>query len=166
MRKGKQESIQVNWFSPRLMSLLDYLMHKAPYWSIYNYEKRLDENVRDAFMRHVLEVHKESRDDLTGLRRVLAAPSEIYADVFPHAVFAEIWMSRVANDASHKDDSASGQIQGRAKAGTTQAAIDRMMGERRARASAPAGAGEVAASEAEGANGARGSCSTSISWQG
>ena len=67
-RKGKQESIQVNWLSPRLMSLMDYLMHKAPYWSIYNYEKRLEEDVRNAFMRHVLEVHKESRDDLTGLR--------------------------------------------------------------------------------------------------
>ena len=60
-------------------------------------------------------------------------------------------MSRVANDASHKDDSASGQIRGRGNAGTTQTAIDRMMGERRARAPAPAGAGEVNASAAEGA---------------
>ena len=68
IRKGKQESIKVNWLSPRLMSLLDYLMHKAPYWSVQNYEKRLKEDVRDTFMRHVCKVHTESREDLTGLR--------------------------------------------------------------------------------------------------
>ena len=66
-RKGKQESTKVYWFSPWLMSLLDDLMHKAPYQSISNYEKRLDEDVRDAFMRHVCEVHKQSREDLKGL---------------------------------------------------------------------------------------------------
>ncbi len=68
IRKGKPESIKVNWLSPRLMSLLDYLMHKAPYWSVQNYEKRLKEDVRDSFMRHVFDVHTESREDLTGLR--------------------------------------------------------------------------------------------------
>ena len=67
-KHGKSELIKVSWISPRLLSLLDYLMHKAPYWSIHNYEKRLDEDVRESFMRHVLGVHKDSRDDLAGLR--------------------------------------------------------------------------------------------------
>ena len=59
------------------MSLLDYLMHKAPYWSISNYDsvykKGLDEDVRDAFMRHVCAVHKQSREDLKGLSVELLA---------------------------------------------------------------------------------------------
>jgi hypothetical protein len=77
IQKGKQESIKVNWISSRLMSLLDYLMHKAPYWSVHNYEKRLDEDVRDAFMRHVIGVHKEFREDLTGLSGKFSLPTQV-----------------------------------------------------------------------------------------
>ena len=66
MRKGNAESIKVHWFSPRLISLLDYFMHKAPYWSVHNYEKRLDEDVRESFMRHAMKVHSDSREELTG----------------------------------------------------------------------------------------------------
>ena len=81
-RKGKVESIKVNWISPRLLSLLDYFLHKAPYWSIYNYEKRLSEGVREGFMRHVLQSHKDSREDLTGSNGESELPNwEIYADV-------------------------------------------------------------------------------------
>jgi hypothetical protein len=42
-------------------------MHKAAYWSVHNYEKRLDEDVRESFMRHVMEVHADCREQLTGL---------------------------------------------------------------------------------------------------
>ena len=52
--------------SPRLLSLLDYFLHKAPYWSVNNYEKRLSEGVREGFMQHVLKAHKESWEDLNG----------------------------------------------------------------------------------------------------
>ncbi len=53
-------------------------MHKAPYWSVQNYEKRLDEDVRDSdtFMRHVIEVHKEFREDLTGLSGKFSLPTQ------------------------------------------------------------------------------------------
>jgi hypothetical protein len=49
----------------------------------------------------------------------------------------------VANDAAPEVDSASGQPRGRVQASTSQSTIARMMGEKRARASARAGAGEV-----------------------
>ncbi len=42
-------------------------MHKAAYCSVHNYEKRLDEDVRESFMRHVMEVHADRREQLTGL---------------------------------------------------------------------------------------------------
>ena len=67
MRKGKLESNQVYWLSPRLMALLDYFMHKAPYWSVQNYEKRVDEGVRVAFLQHVERIHADNRSELAGL---------------------------------------------------------------------------------------------------
>ena len=76
------ESIKVNWISSRLLSLLDYFLHKAPYWSVNNYEKRLNEGVREGFMRHVLQAHKDSREELTGSNGEFELPNwEIYADV-------------------------------------------------------------------------------------
>ena len=68
--------------SPRLLSLLDYFLHKAPYWSVNNYEKRLNEGVRKGFMRHVLQSHKDSREELSGSNGEFELPNwEIYADV-------------------------------------------------------------------------------------
>ena len=32
------QHVHVHWISPRLTSLLDFFMHKAPYWSVHNYE--------------------------------------------------------------------------------------------------------------------------------
>ena len=64
----------MNWISPRLLSLLDYLMHKAPYWSVQNYEKRLDEDVR--VMQHVIGVHKDFRENLTGLSGKCSLPTQ------------------------------------------------------------------------------------------
>ncbi len=55
------------WLSPRLMSLLDYFMHKAPYWSVQNYEKRVDYGVRTAFLQHVEKVHVDNRRELAGM---------------------------------------------------------------------------------------------------
>ena len=67
MRDGKKVSTKVHWLSPRFLSLLDYLLHKSPYWSISNYDRRVDENIRDGFMHHVVKVHKDSRQELQGL---------------------------------------------------------------------------------------------------
>ena len=64
---GQREPVKVYWLSPRLMSLLDYFMHKAPYWSVNNYEKRVDDGVRTAFLKHVEKVHAEHRSELTGM---------------------------------------------------------------------------------------------------
>ena len=64
---GQPESVQVYWLSPRLMSLLDYFMHKAPYWSVNNYEKRVDDGVRTAFLQHVEQVHSGHRRELAGM---------------------------------------------------------------------------------------------------
>ena len=49
------------------MSLLDYFMHKAPYWSVNNYEKRVDDGVRTAFLQHVEKDHAGHRSELTGM---------------------------------------------------------------------------------------------------
>ena len=47
-----------------------------------NYEKRLNEGVREGFMRHVLQAHKDSREELTGSNGEFELPNwEIYADV-------------------------------------------------------------------------------------
>ena len=81
-RKGRVESIKINWISSRLLSLLDYFLHKAPYRSVNNYEQQLSEGVREGFMRHVLQSHKDSREDLTGSNGEFELPNwEIYADV-------------------------------------------------------------------------------------
>lgn len=65
-RNGKSELVKVHWFSPQLLSLLDYFIHKSPYWSVHNYESRVDEDVRESFMRHCLKVHKDNRQELSG----------------------------------------------------------------------------------------------------
>jgi hypothetical protein len=49
------------------MSLLDYFMHKAPYWSVQNYEKRVDYGVRTAFLQHVEKVYVDNRRELAGM---------------------------------------------------------------------------------------------------
>ena len=80
-RKGKVESIKVHYISSRLLSLLDYFLHKAPYWSVQNYEKRLSEGIREGFMRHVLQSHKDNWEELNGSNSKFELPNwEIYAD--------------------------------------------------------------------------------------
>ena len=123
-------------------------MHKAAYWSVHNYEKRLDADARESFMRHVMEVHNECQEQLTGLSgRVLAAYSQIDADRFAHVVPAEIWMSRVATENSSKKDLDCAPTRGRAQVGATSAAIVKMMGPRGAKTAstaAPLAAGGAA----------------------
>ena len=81
-KKGKVQSIKVNYISSRLLSLLDYFLHKAPYWSVQNYEKRLSEGIREGFMRHVLQSHQDNREELNGSDCKFELPNwEIYADV-------------------------------------------------------------------------------------
>ena len=80
-KKGKVQSIKVNYISSRLLSLLDYFLHKAPYWSVQNYEKRLSEGIREGFMRHVLQSHQDNREELNGSDCKFELPNwEIYAD--------------------------------------------------------------------------------------
>ena len=146
-RNGKSELVKQYWFSPQLFGLLDYFIHKSPYWSVHNYEQRLDEDIRESFMRHCMKVHKAGRQDLTGESRAFQRPN--YMSTLPFmvtdsdAVSAEIWMSRVAaENAPKKDRGSNGPSHG--KAGS-QAAIARMMGDGRPRPSAgDAVNGEVA----------------------
>ncbi len=42
-------------------------MHKAPYWSVNNYEQRVDEGVRTVFWKHVEKVHTDNRQELAGI---------------------------------------------------------------------------------------------------
>ncbi len=42
-------------------------MHKAPYQSVQNYEKRVDASVHIAFLRYVELVHASNRDELAGM---------------------------------------------------------------------------------------------------
>ena len=154
-RNGKSELVKQHWFSPRLLSLLDYFIHKSPYWSVHNYEQRLDEDIRESFMRHCMKVHKDGRQDLTGESRAFQRPN--YMSTLPFmitdsdAVSAEIWMSRVgAENAPKKDRGSNGPSQGKA---ASQAAIARMMGDGRPRPSA----GDAVNGEVAGAAAASGS---------
>ncbi len=52
--------------SPLLLSLVDYRLHKAPYWSIHKYKDRVDESLRKAFVEHVEKSHKDKMDELEG----------------------------------------------------------------------------------------------------
>ncbi len=54
-------------FPQKLLGLLDYFMHKAPYWSVNNYEKRVEAGVCRVFLRHVEGFHKENREELAGI---------------------------------------------------------------------------------------------------
>jgi len=60
--------VPVHVMSPRALALADYILHKAPYHSVSNYERRVDEGVRLSFLEFVEQQHKESRDnkDLEG----------------------------------------------------------------------------------------------------
>ena len=62
--------VPVHVMSPRALALADYILHKSMYWSVSNYERRVDEleSVQQSFLQSVEQQHKESRDnkDLEG----------------------------------------------------------------------------------------------------
>ena len=60
--------VPVPVMSHRALALADFILHKSMYWSVSNYERRVDESVRQSFLQFVEQQHKESRDnkDLEG----------------------------------------------------------------------------------------------------
>ncbi len=68
MRDRRLVTEEYPMISPRLLSLVDYMLHKAPYWSIHKYENRVDESLRKAFVEHVEKSHRDNMDELEGKR--------------------------------------------------------------------------------------------------
>jgi hypothetical protein len=57
--------------SALLLSLVDYILRKASYWSIHKYEDRVDEDrvdeiLRKGFVEHVEKSHRDNMDELEG----------------------------------------------------------------------------------------------------
>ncbi len=69
--KGK-----VFYISAKLLGLLDYFMHKSPYWSVTNYEKQVEAGVCRVFLRHVEGFHKENREELAGISGSASLPHD------------------------------------------------------------------------------------------
>jgi len=53
--------VPVPVMSHRALGLADFILHKSMYWSVSNYERRVDEGVRQSFLQFVEGQHKESR---------------------------------------------------------------------------------------------------------
>ena len=66
MRDGKLQLISQKYFSVKLLSLFDYMLHKSPYWSYSNYDKRVPDAVRTSFMEVVANQHKKGHKELEG----------------------------------------------------------------------------------------------------
>jgi hypothetical protein len=79
---------KVYWLSPKLMSLLDNLTHKASYWSVYNYEKRVNPSVRYAFLILVEQTHCANRQELAGI-------------LFHHSTIRDVTKTRYAMTSRH-----------------------------------------------------------------
>ena len=156
---GQPEPVKVYWLSPRLMSLLDYFMHKAPYWSVNNYEKRVDVGVRTAFLRHVEQVHADNRRELTGMcvpqhdgRCLVFGFHCITLFDDSHSTgWAEIWESEVE---SNKGQNVSASCKNPSGQGLMEDAISKMMGKPKSQAEPAAEANVPEASQP--ANGAAG----------
>ena len=52
--------------------LVDYVLQKSPYWSVNNYEKRVEEQVLVAFLRYVEQSHKDNQEELKLASKVSA----------------------------------------------------------------------------------------------
>ena len=55
--------VSTHVLSPKAMSIADYLLHKAPYWSSSQYDHRVSENSRNTFLKFVEDQHKDSRQN-------------------------------------------------------------------------------------------------------
>jgi len=62
-RQGKVVQVSTHVLSPKAMSIADYLLHKAPYWSSSQYDHRVSENSRNTFLKFVEDQHKDSRQN-------------------------------------------------------------------------------------------------------
>ena len=60
--------------SRRFLVLLDYLLHKSPYWSTGNYEKRVHQQIRSFFVERCEESHRKNVHDLAGVTLLLILP--------------------------------------------------------------------------------------------
>ncbi len=77
VEKGK-----VYYISAKLLGLLDYFMHKTPYWSVNNYEKLVEAVVHKVFLRHVEGFHKEHREELAGI----SCCASLHRDLIVHSL--------------------------------------------------------------------------------
>ena len=55
--------VSTHVLSPKAMSIADYLLHKAPYWSSSQYDHRVSENSRNTFLKFVEDQHTDSRQN-------------------------------------------------------------------------------------------------------
>ena len=58
--KGGEERVEVKYINARLLSMFDWFMHKAPFWSKHIYEKKVPSNARKTFAEFVLKTHKDT----------------------------------------------------------------------------------------------------------
>ena len=70
----------MRFFSPKFLALLDWFFHKAPYWSIQNYERRVDVAVREAFLKLVEQHHSANVSEFAGMT-IHNSTETPYADV-------------------------------------------------------------------------------------
>ena len=54
--------------------MLDYLLRKSPYWSTWNYEKKVNHQIRSFFVHCCEESHRKEVADLAGHTLLLALP--------------------------------------------------------------------------------------------
>jgi hypothetical protein len=66
VRDGKRQLIQKKVISVKLLTLVDYMLHKSPYWSSTNYAKRVPEQVRLNFLGLVEQQHNQGHRELEG----------------------------------------------------------------------------------------------------
>ena len=125
-------------------------MHKAPYWSVHNYESRVGEGVRTAFLQHVERVHVDSRSELAGM----CVPVRTVADLsfacntfhYPMTQdstgWPEIWLSHVASKKTGQNENLGGKkLSDKVR---MEDAISKMMGTPKSRVDQAAGAASPA----------------------
>ena len=62
-----------------MLGLVDYLLHKAPYWSVNNFEHYVDQSVRDSFLKYVESAHHDNQNEFAGMSCVFQQPQLEYA---------------------------------------------------------------------------------------
>ena len=57
-----------------ILVLLDYLLHKSPYWSTAFYEKQFDPKLSTVFLQHCKDNHRKTRNEFEGVTLLLILP--------------------------------------------------------------------------------------------